>query len=86
MCFDLLISDCHAGFVLRLAVCPGKPGRPTIVISKSFNIYLGNTGDEEMLVKEGELFGFGTGSFEVKLIQGSLKYCMIVKSSAARCC
>jgi len=43
------------------------------VITKSFNIYLGNTGDEEMLVKEGELFGFGTGSFEVKLIQGSLK-------------
>lgn len=56
------------------------------MISKSFNTYLGNTGDEEMLVKEGELFGFGTGSFEVKLIQGSLKYCMIVKSSAARCC
>lgn len=43
------------------------------MITKSFNIYLGNTGDEEMLVKEGELFGFGTGSFEVKLIQGSLK-------------
>lgn len=43
------------------------------MIAKSFNIYLGNTGDEEMLVKEGELFGFGTGSFEVKLIQGSLK-------------
>ncbi|CAK9026417.1 unnamed protein product [Durusdinium trenchii] len=56
----------------RLALCPGKSGRPSIVISKTYGVFLGNFTTEEMLVKPGELFGFNTGAFQVLIIRGAL--------------
>lgn len=57
---------------MRLAVLPGKPGKPTILVTKDYKIFLGNLTEEAVEVPPGELFGFGTGTFEVKLISGSV--------------
>lgn len=57
---------------MRLAVLPGRPGKPTILVTKEYKIYLGNLTDEAVELTAGELFGFGTGAFEVKLISGSV--------------
>ncbi|CAK9003765.1 unnamed protein product [Durusdinium trenchii] len=51
----------------RLALCPGKANRPSILITKSFDIYLGNLNSEAMDVPCGELFGFNVGSFEMRI-------------------
>ncbi len=59
---------------MRLALLPGRPGKPTILVTKDYKIFLGNLTDEELKVDQGELFGFGTGNFEVKLISGSLAF------------
>eukprot|EP00435_Cladocopium_sp_Y103_P042401 s1984_g11.t1 len=54
----------------RLALCPGKGGKPSVLITKSFDIYLGNpTDDEEMVVPSSDIMGFYTGAYEVKIIK-----------------
>ena len=53
-------------------MCPGKNGKPTIVISKDYKVFLGNLTDEEAVYTAGELFGFNLGAFEIKLISGCL--------------
>lgn len=57
---------------VRLAQCIGKAGKPTVFINKTLGVFLGNPTDQEMVVSSGELFGFNTGAFEVKLISGCL--------------
>ena len=56
-------------FFPRLALCPGKANRPSILITKSFDIYLGNLNSEAMDVPCGELFGFNVGSFEMRIVK-----------------
>ena len=48
-------------------MCPGKAGKPSIVISKDYQLYMGNLLDEEVLFKAGEIFGFNLGTFEIKM-------------------
>eukprot|EP00434_Breviolum_minutum_P027937 symbB.v1.2.024718.t1/scaffold2362.1/size81346/1 len=48
---------------VRLGVCVGKNGKPTVVIDQAHNIWLLNSSDETMDVTAGELFGFGTGAY-----------------------
>ena len=42
------------------------------LVTKDYKIFLGNLTEEAVEVPPGELFGFGTGTFEVKLISGSV--------------
>lgn len=53
----------------RLASCDGVKGKPAVFITKSHEVYLGNSTAEELIV-EGEVFGFNRGVFEDKLITG----------------
>ncbi|CAL1167352.1 unnamed protein product [Cladocopium goreaui] len=55
----------------RLAVCPGKGGKPSVLITKTFEIYLGNPTDDEMLVQSCDIIGFYTGTFEIKIIKSA---------------
>ena len=55
--------------LVRLALCPGKGGKPSVLITTSFDIYLGNPGDEEMVVTSHDIMGFYTGAYEVKIIK-----------------
>lgn len=54
----------------RLAYCAGKGGRPSILISTSFEVYLGNLTNEELKLEPLDLFGFNTGQWEMKIIKG----------------
>eukprot|EP00435_Cladocopium_sp_Y103_P033211 s2906_g8.t1 len=54
----------------ELASCPGKPGKPAIMLTKDYKLFLGNITEEEMVLASGELFGFNVGAFEIKLIAG----------------
>lgn len=58
---------------VRLAVCPGKGGKPSVLITKTFEIYLGNPTDDEMLVQSCDIIGFYTGTFEIKTIKSTLE-------------
>jgi len=49
-----------------------KNGKPAIVITDGFDIWLGNTSDQNMRVAAGEFFGFGTGQFEEITKRGCL--------------
>ncbi len=51
----------------------GKPGKPSIMISKGYKIFLGNETDAEQVHSAIELFGFNTGSFEFKIVRGNNK-------------
>lgn len=66
----------------RLAFCQGKTGRPGILITKEFDIYLANLQNEELVIPSGELFGFFTGTYDQKIIKGgwgwlALKFCLM---------
>lgn len=41
----------------------GKSGKPSIAITKDFDVYLYNTTKSPLNLQAMELFGFGTGSF-----------------------
>lgn len=49
----------------------GKAGKPSIMISKAYKIYLGNETESELVISGIDLFGFNTGSFEFKIVRGS---------------
>ncbi len=59
---------CRLGFVL------GKANKPSILISKDFDVYVGNLTNDALVLCAGELFGFYTGCFESKIIQGALVF------------
>ena len=56
----------------RLAFCQGKSGKPSILISKELDVYLGNLENTEIVCPAGELFGFFTGAFESKIVKGAV--------------
>ena len=56
---------------MRLALCPGKGGKPSVLITTSSDIFLGNPTDEEMVVTSHDNMGFYTGAHEVKLIESN---------------
>lgn len=45
--------------------------KPTLVVTPSFALYMGNPSTEEMVIESGELFGFNIGNFEQKIVTGS---------------
>ena len=53
-------------------MCPGKGGKPSILLTKDWRWFIGNPTDEELVVKSGDLVGFYTGGFEIKIIRGCL--------------
>ena len=57
-------------FAERLATVPGKRDKPAIILSKDARVWLGNTSDSSQTWSACELFGFGTGAFEWKVIPG----------------
>lgn len=48
----------ESGRMVRMAFCAGKNNKPSILITAEHEIYLGNLGNEDLLVQQGELFGF----------------------------
>lgn len=48
-----------------------KAGKPAVLIASNLNIWLGNGADEDMTFKCQELFGFGVGAFEEKVVSDS---------------
>ena len=58
--------------MLRLGLCPGKAGKPSVVITKDFHIYLGNPSTEEMVVTSCDILGFYTGAYEIKIVKSGL--------------
>lgn len=57
-------------FRARLGFCQGRNGRPSVLIAKEFEIYVGNLENTDLSVPSGELFGFFTGSHEQKIVKG----------------
>ena len=58
----------------------GKNGKPSIFLNTSYELFLGNTGSEEMTVHASELFGFGLGAYEMKIVTGPLSQFTILLS------
>ena len=55
---------------VRLATLVGKQGKPSVIVSKNYEIFIGNESEETATYQACEIFGFGTGSFEFKLVHG----------------
>lgn len=58
---------------LRLALVAGKAGKPSILLDKEYNVWLGNDTDAAATWSGVELFGFNTGTYEVKIVRGDNK-------------
>lgn len=56
----------------RLATAAGSRNRPTVVIATDFDVWLGNEGSNEIVIKNMDVFGFHSGDFEVKPVTGTL--------------
>lgn len=69
---SLHLSTCHCVYVLfefgRLAEAVAVGKRPHVVISSSYEVWIGNLTDSALTLACGELFGFGTGSYEPKVV------------------
>lgn len=52
----------------RLGTSIGKARRPNIAIASNLSVWLG-AGDSDITVEPGELFGFGTGSYEAVVVR-----------------
>ena len=57
---------------MRLASVDGHRGKPSLFLSTSFDLFVGNPGQEELLLSGTELCGFNTGQFEQKLVTGRI--------------
>lgn len=49
---------------VRLGFAEGKAGKPSICITSSFQVWLGNLTDADANFDPQELFGFGLGQYE----------------------
>eukprot|EP00438_Fugacium_kawagutii_P025218 Skav218922 [mRNA] locus=scaffold2606:202536:209042:- [translate_table: standard] len=69
-------SDCQPLDLSREVDLPhiavGKNNKPSILISKEFDIFLGNLTNDALTLQAGELFGFYTGVYESKIVAGGL--------------
>ena len=61
----------------RKAECPAVGKKPAIIIGNDFSIWIGNTSDAHLDVK-GELFGFGRGTYEEKIVSNLLSISFVV--------
>lgn len=52
----------------RLVESAAVGKRPSIIISDTYEVWIGNTTDAALNLTCGELFGFGTGLFEPKAV------------------
>ena len=57
---------------VRLATPVGKQGKPSVIVSKNYELFIGNESEETATFQACEIFGFGTGSFEFKLVHGGV--------------
>ena len=64
--FQLADSDIH----LRLGLTAPRAGKPSIMVSDKYEVWLGNLGTAVLDLEPGELFGFGTGSYETSVVGG----------------
>ena len=86
MNFDLnkacVHDDCKRFFYMKVldrrAECAAAGRRPAIAIGNDFSIYVGNTTDTEISLTAGELFGFGRGTFEQKVVSLILGLSLII--------
>lgn len=66
---------------MRLALCPGRGGKPSVLITADHKLYIGNPTEEEMVVTSQDVMGFYTGAFEIKIIKScSISACVKVLS------
>lgn len=52
----------------RRAECAAVGKKPAVAIGHDFSVYVGNPSDAEITLTAGELFGFGRGAFEQKVV------------------
>ena len=60
----------------RLGAVAGRAGagKPSIVLTKDYHVWLLNPTSEPMQVVAGELFGFGTGQYSNQVVLGALAF------------
>lgn len=51
-----------------------RSNKPALVLSNTFELWLGNTSDTQLQVDPGELFGFSTGSYEEVTVASHLAF------------
>ena len=52
----------------RLGSTAPRPGKPTVVLTKSFHLWLCDASADDLQLEAGELFGFGTGAYSEKVL------------------
>ena len=65
------ISQSHESNVVsavRLGITAPKPGKVSIMITESHDLWIGNLTDSPIEVKPGELAGFGTGAYTAAVV------------------
>ena len=67
------VLECHSHVGLscgnfRLGAVAGKGGKPTMVLTKDFHVWLLNSTSEAMEMDAEELFGFGTGQYQNQVV------------------
>ena len=86
------LSTCCWGWprtiVRRLAIAAGARGKPSIVVTKNLDLYLGNESNAVLKLEPGELAGFNIGSYIEKIVEGSqdVSCCSGTKSYAPDIC
>lgn len=58
---------------LRLGSCAMRSGRPALVLTSTYDLWVGNTSDNVVNLDAGELFGFSTGNYEEVTFPSSLE-------------
>ncbi|CAK9004718.1 FO synthase subunit 1, partial [Durusdinium trenchii] len=58
----------------RLATIIGKATKPSIIIDKDYKVWVGNEHSEKLTVCGCELFGFNTGNYEERLVDGGKRH------------
>eukprot|EP00438_Fugacium_kawagutii_P028319 Skav205364 [mRNA] locus=scaffold3980:93982:112606:+ [translate_table: standard] len=66
------LLELKAKILAELATLVGKQGKPSVIVSKGYELYIGNETDAAATYPACEMFGFGTGSFEFKLVHGGV--------------
>ena len=47
-------------------------GKPALVVDSSYQLWVGNESSEEVHLEPGEIAGFNLGTFEEKIVAGSV--------------
>lgn len=57
-----------------MATIIGKATKPSIIIDKDYKVWVGNEHSEKLTVCGCELFGFNTGNYEERLVDGGKRH------------